>query len=68
MIPMRDGVRLHTVILLPKGAKGAPILLRGRLTMQVNSLPTIRVAESPPPQRLVSTWARRFTGTTMPPR
>ncbi len=27
MIPMRDGVRLHTVILAPKGAKGAPILL-----------------------------------------
>jgi putative CocE/NonD family hydrolase len=27
MIPMRDGVRLHTVILIPKGAKGAPILL-----------------------------------------
>jgi len=27
MIPMRDGVRLHTVILVPKGAKGAPILL-----------------------------------------
>jgi putative CocE/NonD family hydrolase len=27
MIPMRDGVKLHTVILLPKGAKGAPILL-----------------------------------------
>jgi putative CocE/NonD family hydrolase len=26
-IPMRDGVKLHTVILLPKGAKGAPILL-----------------------------------------
>jgi uncharacterized protein len=26
-IPMRDGVRLHTVILVPKGAKGAPILL-----------------------------------------
>ena len=26
MIPMRDGVRLHTVILVPKGAKGAPIL------------------------------------------
>src|ERR1700689_1618038 len=26
-IAMRDGVRLHTVILLPKGAKGAPILL-----------------------------------------
>src|SRR5687767_14774965 len=27
MIPMRDGVKLHTVIVLPKGAKGAPILL-----------------------------------------
>ena len=26
-IPMRDGVKLHTVILIPKGAKGAPILL-----------------------------------------
>jgi putative CocE/NonD family hydrolase len=27
MIPMRDGVRLHTVIVLPKGAKNAPMLL-----------------------------------------
>jgi len=27
MIPMRDGVKLHTVIVLPKGAKNAPILL-----------------------------------------
>src|SRR5437867_9088525 len=27
MIPMRDGAKLHTVILVPKGAKGAPILL-----------------------------------------
>jgi len=27
MIPMRDGVKLHTVILVPKGAKSAPILL-----------------------------------------
>ena len=27
MIPMRDGVKLYTVILIPKGAKGAPILL-----------------------------------------
>jgi putative CocE/NonD family hydrolase len=27
MIAMRDGVRLHTVILVPKGAKNAPILL-----------------------------------------
>src|ERR1700686_249498 len=27
MIPMRDGVKLHTVILVPVGAKRAPILL-----------------------------------------
>jgi len=26
-IPMRDGVKLHTVILIPKGAKRAPILI-----------------------------------------
>lgn len=26
-IPMRDGVKLHTVILVPKGARNAPILL-----------------------------------------
>jgi uncharacterized protein len=27
MIPMRDGVKLHTVIMLPKGATHAPIIL-----------------------------------------
>jgi len=27
MIPMRDGVKLHTVIVVPKGAANAPILL-----------------------------------------
>src|ERR1035438_8846795 len=27
MIAMRDGVKLHAVILVPKGAKNAPILL-----------------------------------------
>src|SRR5262249_5455596 len=27
MIPMRDGVKLYTVIVVPKGAKGAPIIL-----------------------------------------
>jgi putative CocE/NonD family hydrolase len=27
MIPMRDGVRLHTVILVPNGARSAPILM-----------------------------------------
>src|SRR5947199_9520158 len=27
MMPMRDGVKLHTVIVVPKGAHGAPIIL-----------------------------------------
>jgi len=27
MIPMRDGVKLHTVILVPKGARNTPILM-----------------------------------------
>src|SRR5206468_11576824 len=27
MIPMRDGVKLHTIIVMPKGAKDAPIVL-----------------------------------------
>jgi putative CocE/NonD family hydrolase len=27
MIPMRDGVRLHTVVIVPKGARRAPMLL-----------------------------------------
>ncbi len=27
MIPMRDGVKLHAVVLIPKGARNAPILL-----------------------------------------
>jgi len=39
MIPMRDGVRLHTVILVPKGAKGAPILLT-RTPYDANKLTT----------------------------
>ena len=43
MIPMRDGVKLHTVILVPKGAKRAPILLTRtpynatELTTHINS-------------------------------
>ncbi|MHB8286660.1 MAG: CocE/NonD family hydrolase, partial [Caulobacteraceae bacterium] len=28
MIPMRDGVKLHTIIITPKGASRAPILLQ----------------------------------------
>ena len=27
LIPMRDGVKLHTVILVPRSARNAPILL-----------------------------------------
>src|SRR5579863_849492 len=27
MIPMRDGVKLHTIILIPKGAENSPIVL-----------------------------------------
>src|SRR5689334_12393406 len=27
MIPMRDGVKLYTVVVIPKGAKDAPIIL-----------------------------------------
>ena len=27
MIPMRDGVKLHTVIVIPKGAARAPMIL-----------------------------------------
>jgi putative CocE/NonD family hydrolase len=43
MVPMRDGVRLHTVILVPAGARRAPILLTrtpydaDRLTSHANS-------------------------------
>jgi uncharacterized protein len=36
-IPMRDGVKLHTVILVPKGARNAPILLT-RTPYDANSL------------------------------
>jgi putative CocE/NonD family hydrolase len=39
MIPMRDGVKLHTVILVPRGARGAPILLT-RTPYDANALTT----------------------------
>ena len=53
MIPMRDGVKLHTVILVPKGAKGAPILLT-RTPYDASKL-TSHAAKRPPradPERL----------------
>src|SRR3712207_3974287 len=39
MIPMRDGVKLHTVVLVPKGARRAPILLT-RTPYDASSLTT----------------------------
>src|SRR5437762_12961516 len=39
MIPMRDGVKLHTVILVPKGARNAPILFT-RTPYDANDLTT----------------------------
>jgi uncharacterized protein len=39
MIPMRDGVKLHTVILVPKGARRAPMLLT-RTPYDANGLTT----------------------------
>src|ERR1019366_8871079 len=39
MIPMRDGVKLHTIILVPKGASHAPILLT-RTPYNANELTT----------------------------
>jgi putative CocE/NonD family hydrolase len=39
MVPMRDGVKLHTVVLVPKGAENAPILLT-RTPYSANTLTT----------------------------
>jgi putative CocE/NonD family hydrolase len=47
MIPMRDGVKLHTVIVVPKGATKAPILLT-RTPYDAGS----RAARSPSPSML----------------
>ena len=39
MIPMRDGVKLHTVVLVPKGSRRAPMLLT-RTPYDANALTT----------------------------
>ena len=53
MIPMRDGVKLHTVILVPKGAQNAPILLtRTPYNAKVLTRPRGEFAPRPDPQRL----------------
>jgi putative CocE/NonD family hydrolase len=43
MVPMRDGVKLHVVILVPNGAKGAPILLT-RTPYSADALTTNKVS------------------------
>ena len=49
MIPMRGGVKLHTVILVPKGAQGAAMLLtRTPSTTRPRSQATPRAATSGP--------------------
>jgi predicted acyl esterase len=54
MIPMRDGVKLHTEILVPKGAKGHRSCSRGPLTMPRSSRATPRARA----------WARSCRATT----
>ena len=43
MIAMRDGVKLHTVVLVPKGARGAPMLLT-RTPYDATALSTHRIS------------------------
>ena len=55
MIPMRDGVKLYTVIWIPKGAKGAPIILtrtpynaaKHMRTETASMLTTLSLADEP---------------------
>jgi uncharacterized protein len=54
MIPMRDGVKLHTVILVPKGAKARPILL--------TRTPYNAKTRSHQPRAKALTWARSCNG------
>jgi len=58
MIPMRDGVKLHTVIVLPKGAHNAPMLLTRTLTA-----PRRKLVKLP-----VRTWGRFLMAMTMRPK
>ncbi len=56
MIPMRDGTKLYTVIVIPKGAKNAPIILtrtpynaaeRANRMISPNLLSTLPLADEP---------------------
>ena len=46
MIPMRDGVKLFTVLILPKNARGAPIML-DRTPYSADDQPTATSARCP---------------------
>ena len=50
MIPMRDGVKLHTILIIPKGATGAPIMLDRTPYSASESLPetSARMADTVP--------------------
>ena len=47
MIPMRDGVRLHTVILVPKGLRAALPMLFKRTPYGVDAAPAAVIAQLP---------------------
>jgi uncharacterized protein len=52
-VPMRDGVRLHTVLLVPKGLRDAPILLE---RTPYNADSSVKEGISPDPEALVAPW------------
>ena len=58
MIPMRDGVKLHTVILVPKGAQGRADAAHAHALRRE---PAHHAPRQRPPRR------RRSTATTTPP-
>ena len=74
MIPMRDGVKLHAVIVVPKGATHAPILLtrtpynaskraeRSRSTRMAATLPVSD--ERSPPTAATSACSRTCAAST----
>jgi len=58
MIPMRDGVKLHTIILVPKGARTRPSSSPARPTMPPISPPTSTAPISVPALRATTTLSK----------
>src|SRR6187399_2198703 len=55
MIPMRDGVKLYTVMIIPKGAKDAPMLLtRTPYNAKRSAARTLSPTPRPPARRWTS--------------